>query len=160
MVRSEHAKEGARANDCESITFIIAEESGRTSSEEQNQTTKAEEAENGKACAWPVAYRWAAMGTLVAYSAIGTKTINIARAQDIPSPHSMNRPADQTQGSQPVRRFDVPAGSLDTVLADFERVSNLTVIVSKKGIGMLLHRACRGFIRPSRRLISCWPARA
>ena len=32
---------------------------------------------------WPIAYRWAAMGTLVAYSAVGSKTINVARAQDV-----------------------------------------------------------------------------
>ena len=35
---------------------------------------------------WPVAYRWAAMGTLVAYSAVGTETFNLARAQDIAGP--------------------------------------------------------------------------
>ena len=113
---------------------------------------KRKKPENGKACAWPVAYRWAAMGTLVAYSAIGTKTINIARAQDIPSPHSTNRPAYQTQGSQPVRRFDIPAGSLDTVLADFERVSNLTVIVSKKGIGSLASPGVSGVYTPEQAL--------
>ena len=31
---------------------------------------------------WPAAYRWAAMGTLAAYSAVGSKTFNVARAQD------------------------------------------------------------------------------
>jgi catecholate siderophore receptor len=113
---------------------------------------KQKKPENGKACAWPVAYRWAAMGTLVAYSAIGTKTINIARAQDIPSPHSTNRPAYQTQGSQPVRRFDIPAGSLDTVLADFEQVSNLTVVVSKKGIGSLASPGVSGVYTPEQAL--------
>ncbi|HXR77786.1 MAG TPA: TonB-dependent siderophore receptor [Bryobacteraceae bacterium] len=85
--------------------------------------------------AWPVAYRWAAMGTLVAYSAISTKTI--ALAQDAPRSRQTHGPMHQTQGSQPVRRFDIPAGSLDVVLTDFERISGLTVVVSQEGIRSL-----------------------
>lgn len=84
--------------------------------------------------AWPVAYRWAAVGTLVAYSAIGTKTMDVALAQDIPGPRRTFSPAPQTQGTQPVRRFDIPAGSLDTVLTEFERISGLAVVVSQEGI--------------------------
>src|SRR6185437_8244942 len=85
--------------------------------------------------AWPVAYRWAAMGTLVVYSAIGTRTI--ALAQDAPRSRQTHGPMHQTQGSQPVRRFDIPAGSLDVVLTDFERISGLTVVVSQEGIRRL-----------------------
>jgi hypothetical protein len=125
-----------------------------------NPPRKQKKQSNGNASAWPVAYRWAAVGTLVVYSAIGTKTINIAWAQDIPSPHRTNRPAYQTQGSQPVRRFDIPAGSLDTVLADFERISNLTVVFQRKVSGVFLHRVYRESIRLSGRLKSCWPVRA
>jgi catecholate siderophore receptor len=74
------------------------------------------------------------MGTLVAYSAIGTKTINVAWAQDIPSPQKIHGTIDQTQGSQPVRRFEIPAGPLDAVLTEFERISGLKVVVSQEGI--------------------------
>jgi len=35
---------------------------------------------------WPVAYRWAAMGTLVIYTAVGTKTVSVAWAQQDPAP--------------------------------------------------------------------------
>ena len=53
---------------------------------------------------WPFAYRWAAMGTLVAYSAVGSKTFNVARAQDVQGNGQANGPISQTQGAQPVRR--------------------------------------------------------
>ena len=85
---------------------------------------------------WPVAYRWAAMGTLVAYSAVGSKTINVARAQDISRPSRSNDSAE-TQGSQPVRRFDIQAGPLDSVLTAFEQLTGVTVTVSKEGIRSL-----------------------
>jgi catecholate siderophore receptor len=86
---------------------------------------------------WPVAYRWAAMGTLVAYSAIGTRTFNLARAQDTVRPGPANGSISQTQGSQPVRRFDIPAASLDSVLTAFERVTGLAVTFAMEGLRTL-----------------------
>ena len=68
---------------------------------------------------WPAAYRWAAMGTLVAYSAVGSRSFNVARAQDVAGKGTGNGPVAQTQGAQPVRRFEIAAGPLDAVLADF-----------------------------------------
>ena len=59
---------------------------------------------------WPVARRWVAMGSLVAYSTVGTRTDNLARAQDLGANAPANRPAYQTQGSLPARRFDIAAG--------------------------------------------------
>jgi len=85
---------------------------------------------------WTLASRWAAVGTLAAYSAFGTK-FNIALAQDITRPNQGAVPVLQTQGSQPVRRFDIPAGSLDSVLASFEQVTGISVTVSKEGIRSL-----------------------
>ena len=82
---------------------------------------------------WPVAYRWAAMGTLVVYSAVGSKTFYVARAQEIRPPGPPNSSMSQALGSQPVWRFDIPAGSLDTVVAAFEQVTGLRVSVSKEG---------------------------
>ena len=32
---------------------------------------------------WPITYRWLAMGTLVAYSAVGSETVDVAFAQDL-----------------------------------------------------------------------------
>ena len=109
---------------------------------------------------WPVAYRWAAMGTLVAYSAVGSKTFNVARAQDVQRPGPANGSISQTQGSQPVRRFDIPAGPLDSVLAAFEQVTGFSVSVSKEGIRSLSSPAFPACTPPSRRFKSCWPIRA
>ena len=86
---------------------------------------------------WPVAYRWAAMGTLVAYSAVGSKTINVARAQDLQRPTPANSSVSQTQDSQPVLRFNIPAGPLDSVLTAFERVTGFRVNVSKEALRQL-----------------------
>lgn len=77
--------------------------------------------------AWPIAYKWVAMGTLVVYTAIGSTTITLAQAQ------TPNQPTTQT----PVaggRRFDIPAGSLDAVLSEFEKASGVRVVVSNDGI--------------------------
>jgi catecholate siderophore receptor len=98
---------------------------------------------NSNGGSWPVAYRWAAMGTLVAYSAVGSKTINVARAQDL----QRSRPASsvsQTQGSQLVRRFDIPAGPLDSVLTSFERETGFSVNVSKEGMRQLFSPGVSG----------------
>src|SRR5579862_6631227 len=81
---------------------------------------------------WPVAYRWAAMGTLVVYSAVGSKTFNVARAQDVTRTSTANGSV-----SLPARRFDIPAGPLGEALAAFEQVTGFTVTVSKEGIRIL-----------------------
>ena len=86
---------------------------------------------------WPVAYRWAAMGTLVAYSAVGSKTINVARAQDVTRPGQGNDSISHTQGSQPVRRFDIPAGTVGSVLTAFEHVTGLSVTVRTEDLRTL-----------------------
>jgi catecholate siderophore receptor len=86
---------------------------------------------------WPIAYRWAAMGTLIAYSAVGTQKFNLARAQDLSKPGGSNSPVSETQGSQPVWRFDIPAGSVESVLDAFEKVTGVKVTVAKIGIRTL-----------------------
>ncbi len=84
---------------------------------------------------WPVGYRWAAMGTLVAYSAFGSR--NIALAQAVNAVRRSKCPVYDVQGSQPVWRFDIPAGTLDAVRVNFEKVTGLKVSVSQEGIGSL-----------------------
>ncbi len=101
---------------------------------------------------WPVAYRWAAVGTLVAYSATGTKTVNVARAQDAARPGPANGAISQTQGSGPVRRFDIPAAPLDTVLRAFEQVTGLHVTIAKPGIGDLASPGVSGVFTPEHAL--------
>ncbi len=66
---------------------------------------------------WPITYRWTAIGTVVAYSAIGTKTFNVASAQSVPQASG----ASQTQA----QRFDIASGPLSDVLSSFTRAREL-----------------------------------
>lgn len=108
---------------------------------------------------WPVAYRWAAMGTLVAYSAAGTETFNVARAQDVIRSNPSNGSISETQGSQPVWRFDIPAGSLESVIPAFQQVTGLSVSVAKEGLRSLLRQVYRACTPPSKHFRSYWPMR-
>ena len=98
------------------------------------------------------AYRWAAMGTLVAYSAVGSKTFNVARAQDVQGNGQGNGPISQTQGAQPVRRFEIAAGPLDSVLAAFEQVTGISATVSQEGIRSLSSPGVTGLYTPEQAL--------
>ena len=80
---------------------------------------------------WPVAYRLAALGTLVAYSAIGSKTINVACAQELGGPSQANSRATQTQGALPELSFDIQPGPLGPALAAFEAATGLHAKVAK-----------------------------
>lgn len=82
---------------------------------------------------WPIAYRWAAVGTLMAYSTVGDRGGNVACAQNVPNQSPANR--SEHQGALPARRFEIPGGPLDGVLAVFEQISGLRVRVSTEGIG-------------------------
>ena len=75
---------------------------------------------------WPVAYRWAAMGTLVIYTAVGTKTVSVAWAQQAPAPGAA--------ASMTARRYAIKAGPLGEVLPEWERAAGLTVKPEKEGI--------------------------
>jgi hypothetical protein len=77
---------------------------------------------------------WVAMGTLAAYTAAAGSLGN-AYAQAAPGKAAASQPAGQTQGTLPVRRFDIPPGPLSTVLSAFQRVSGLQVVVSRPEIG-------------------------
>ncbi|HYP12468.1 MAG TPA: TonB-dependent siderophore receptor [Bryobacteraceae bacterium] len=71
---------------------------------------------------WPVAYRMLAVGTLVAYSALGVKTV--ALAQDLPG-KSNGGVSSPDSGALPVRRFDIAAGPLGAVLDAFAATSGV-----------------------------------
>ncbi len=88
-----------------------------------------------KQAAWPVAYRWAAMGTLVAYSAIGTKTIRPVLAQDLPRTTQPGVAPVAAQGDLPVYRFEIPPESLVEAAAAFERLTGLKLMLSEKALG-------------------------
>jgi catecholate siderophore receptor len=86
---------------------------------------------------WPIVYRWAAMGTIVAYSAVGSKTFNIAKAQELQLPKKATDLRSPTQGSPLERRFDIPGGPLASVLEIFEQVTGYRVSLSNEAFRLL-----------------------
>ena len=66
---------------------------------------------------------WLAAGTIAAYAAAGTSKAALAFAQNGSS--QKTQPGSQAQ--LPVRRFDIPAGPLDTTLAQFAKICGVTV---------------------------------
>ncbi|MEZ5366631.1 MAG: STN domain-containing protein [Bryobacterales bacterium] len=75
---------------------------------------------------WPVVYRWAATGALIAYSALGSKTVVPAAAQSAP-PGPRPNDANPSPATDAVRQFDIPAGPLSEVLPAFRRTSGIEV---------------------------------
>ncbi len=74
------------------------------------------------------AYRWAAMGTLVAYSACG----RMASAQPPPLEPWKKSPA--AQAAVPVRRYEIPAGPLENVVPAFQSAAGLEIQTANPAI--------------------------
>jgi len=75
----------------------------------RNRTAGKKEAKRNSQNRWPITYRWTAIGTVVACSAAGTSTINVARAQSVPQ-------SSGTKSQPQVQRFDIvhfSAGNVD-----------------------------------------------
>ena len=85
---------------------------------------------------WPFAQRLAAMGTLVAYSAIGSKTFHVAYAQGVQG-KPPGRTASRATESQPVLNFDIPPGPLESVLAAFQSRTGYTATLAQAGLQSL-----------------------
>ncbi len=73
-----------------------------------------------------------AMGTLVAYSAFGSKTVSFAHTHENRGAITIN----QSQ-SPAARRFDIPPGPLDTVLNTFQNMTGVRVVVPNSDIGTI-----------------------
>lgn len=82
---------------------------------------------------WPIAYKWLAVGTVVAYSAVGTTTFSVANAQELPVVFSPSALAD-TVGAMPARRFQITAGPLGVVLESFRAATSVTVALGQPKI--------------------------
>ncbi len=86
--------------------------------------------ESGKGI-WPVTYKWVAVGTLMAYTAIGGQKITLAAAQETrPSPQNQT----QTQAAPLTVKFDIPPGTLADVLQKFHALTGLEVVFGREGI--------------------------
>jgi catecholate siderophore receptor len=70
---------------------------------------------------------WVAMGALVAYTSLGGKATAVTYAGDAGSA----APAEgfPAPGQQPVRRFDIPAGTLAEVLSAFQEATGVEVLL-------------------------------
>jgi len=105
---------------------------------------------------WPVSYRWVAVGTLVAYSAIGAK--QVANAQVLPV--SAGPPGSAPgQGTRPVRRFNIPAEPLEEALSAFEATSGVSVSVPEEGMRAIRSAGVAGSYTPEQAWTSCWRKR-
>ncbi len=82
---------------------------------------------------WPITYKWVAVGTLVAYTAIGSQKVTLAQTQQRPAGNKNTPP--QTPAALPTRRFDVPAGPIEDILPAFENAAGVHVLVTSAGIG-------------------------
>jgi catecholate siderophore receptor len=96
---------------------------------------------------------WMAMGTFAAYSFIGSQSFVPVFAQS-------STPTGQTAQisvNLPARRFDIPAGALDAVLAAFRAATDIVVTVPNPGILSLMSPGVSGTFTPDqalRRLLS------
>ena len=93
---------------------------------------------------------WMAVGTLAAYASFGTSALAQKYSQDRQTPATSNS-ANQTQGL-PVRRFDIPPGPLDAVLATYQNVANITVIIPRDSMRAIGSPGVAGLYSPERAL--------
>jgi catecholate siderophore receptor len=77
---------------------------------------------------WPITYRWIAMGTLVVYTAVGTMTVTIANAAEVPAG------SPEVSEGLLVRRFDIAPGALGDVIHGFEQVTGLEIQLQSPAI--------------------------
>ena len=98
---------------------------------------------------WPVTYRWAAMGTLLAYSALGVTKVAVAHPWT----------DDQGKGGGPagpqalvVRRFDIAPGNLGETLDEFARISAISVKFADEVLRTLPSRGLIGLYTPDQAL--------
>jgi len=82
---------------------------------------------------WPVAYKWMATGTLVAYTAFGFQKVALGQTQQASAGTKANSP--QAQSALPTRHFDVPAGPIEDILPSFEAASGVHVLLTNDRIG-------------------------
>jgi catecholate siderophore receptor len=82
---------------------------------------------------WPITYKWMAMGTLVAYTALGSHKVALAQVPQAPA--SPRNTPPQTQATLPTRFFDVPPGPFEEILPAFEAASGLHVVLGNVAIG-------------------------
>jgi catecholate siderophore receptor len=98
---------------------------------------------------WPVTYRWAAMGTLLAYAAFGGHKIAVA------APWTEGKgKTDGSLGPQAlvVRRFEIVPGNLGDTMDAFVRVSGISVKFADDELRTLPSNGVMGLYTPDQAL--------
>ncbi len=98
---------------------------------------------------WPVSYRWIAVGTLIAYSPIGTQKFQVALAQTALPP---TRHRDATAPEPTALTFAIAPGPLGAAIPAFERLTQLHVVISEQRIRDIESPGVSGVFRPDRAL--------
>jgi catecholate siderophore receptor len=98
---------------------------------------------------WPVTYRWAAMGTLLAYSAIGVT--KVAVGSPLAKPKGKDGAPTGPQALV-VRRFEIASGTLGEAIAAFERVTGITVKFADDQLRTLPSHGVTGLYTPDQAL--------
>lgn len=93
---------------------------------------------------WPVAYRWVAAWTLMICTAVGSKTVNVALAQQPPAAVQTTSAPNQAAA----QRFDIPPGTLDAVLTAFEKITGWKVLVPDEAMRNLASPGVTGVQAP------------
>ncbi len=103
----------------------------------KSRTAGKKETNRNSQNSWPITYRWTAIGTVVACSAIGSTTINMAYAQNVPQ-------SSGAKSATQVQRFDIASGPLSEVLPQLARVAGITFTLSPDSIGMIISPGVSG----------------
>ncbi len=98
---------------------------------------------------WPVTYRWVAVGTLMAYTALGASKVTLARPIWEGSNGSERKPEGQ---ALVVRRFDISEGTLEDVLGAFAKTTGIRVMFGADGMKTLHSPGVKGLYAPEQAL--------
>ncbi len=113
------------------------------------RTAKRTSKKKSKISKWPVTYRFVAMGTLMAYTAFGASKVTLAQ-----SPELASTAQTQTSGAPtPTRRFEIPAGSLDSTISAFETLTHIHVSFVDDGIRLLASPGVQGMYTDEQALV-------
>jgi catecholate siderophore receptor len=82
---------------------------------------------------WPVAYRWLTIGAVVIYTAIGSRTVSVAAAQELPD-RTRNDVARNRNTPPRTIEFNIPPGRLESAIGAFERTTGVHVIIPEAGM--------------------------
>ncbi len=77
---------------------------------------------------------WVAAGTLAAYTALGSRSAALAKGVEV---DTTLEEAPAEQGQQPVLRYDIAAGALETVLAAYQSASGVVLTLPADSIKSL-----------------------